>query len=62
MSFFDRILDSEFVEYFAAVLFLAVWWAVSKTRHTLRRLKGIDGADDSGEPAAERPRRRLPLY
>ncbi len=58
MSSFDRILDSEFLEYIVAVLFLTVWWAISKTRHTLRRLKGLD--DDGA--TVERPRRRLPLY
>ena len=62
MSFFDRILDSEYLEYIAAVLFLTAWWVINKTRHTIRRLQGIGGAEDVGEPAAERPRRRLPLY
>ena len=61
MSFFDRILDSEYLEYIAAALFLTVWWVISKTRHTIRRLQGSGGAADVDEPAAERPRRRLPL-
>ncbi|GEM_PF-3644838 len=58
MSFFDRILDSEFLEYIAAALFLVGWWVISKTRYTLRRLRGIDEGNDD----VERPRRRLPLY
>ena len=63
MSSFDRILDSEFLEYIVAALFLTAWWAISKTRYTLRRLKGMDDDDgESGGAAVERPRRRLPLY
>jgi hypothetical protein len=58
LSSLDHILDSEFLEYIVAVLFLTAWWAISKTRHTLRRLKGM-GDDDT---SVERPRRRLPLY
>jgi hypothetical protein len=60
LSSLDRILDSEFLEYIVAALFLTAWWAISKTRHTLRRLKGVD--DDSAGASVERPRRRLPLY
>ena len=60
MSSLDRILDSEFLEYIVAALFLTAWWAISKTRHTLRRLKGVD--DDGVGASVERPRRRLPLY
>ena len=59
MSSLDLILDSEFLEYIVAVLFLTAWWAISKTRHTLRRLKGLD---DEVTTIGERPRRRLPLY
>ena len=62
MSFFDRILDSEFLEYIAAALFLTAWWAISKTRHTLRRLKGETDEGRSAVAGVERPRRRLPLY
>lgn len=60
MSSLDRILDSEFLEYIVVALFLTAWWAISKTRHTLRRLKGVD--DDGVGTSVERPRRRLPLY
>ncbi len=59
MSSLDHILDSDFLEYIVAALFLTAWWAISKTRHTLRRLNGVD---DEGIDSVERPRRRLPLY
>ncbi len=60
MSSLDRILDSEFLEYIVAALFLTAWWAISKTRHTLRRLEGLE--DEDVGVSVERPRRRLPLY
>lgn len=60
LSSLDHILDSDFLEYIVAILFFTVWWAISKTRHTLRRLKGVD--DDGVGASVERPRRRLPLY
>ena len=55
----DRLLDSEFVEYLAAAGFLVIWWLVSKTVYTVKRLRGQLPPDDDAE---RRPRRRIPLY
>ena len=57
MGYFDRLLDSEFVEYAAAATFIFIWWFVSKTTHAIRRLK--DGPRE--EITEPRPRRRIPL-
>jgi hypothetical protein len=57
----EHILDSDYLEYIVAALFLTGWWAISKTRHTLRRLNGEDEGRTSAVVTQERPRRRLPL-
>ena len=58
----EHILDSEYLEYIVAALFLTGWWAINKTRHTLRRLNGVDEGGKSAAVTQQRPRRRLPLY
>jgi hypothetical protein len=59
LRFFDRLLDSEFIEYVAAAAFIFVWWFATKTAHAIRRLRGSPQGAEITEP---RPRRRIPLY
>ena len=56
----DRLVTSDYLEYVVAGVVVLVWWVVSKTRYTLRQLRGETEADTSLIDE-KRPRRRIPL-
>lgn len=56
----DRLLTGDAAEYVIAAVAIAVWWAVSKTVHTVRRTRGATRALTDADES--RPRRRIPLY
>ena len=39
----DRLVTSDYLEYAVGGVVVLVWWIVSKTRYTLRRLRGETG-------------------
>ena len=59
-EFFNRLLTSDYLEFAVGGVVVLVWWIVSKTRYTLRRLRGETEVDES-QIDEQRPRRRIPL-
>ena len=60
-EFFDRLLTSDYLEYAVGGVVVLVWWIISKTRYTLRSLRG-DTEVHQPQIDEQRPRRRIPLY
>ena len=58
---FDRLLTSDYLEYAVGGVVVLVWWIISKTRYTMRSLRGETEVDEP-QIDEQRPRRRIPLY
>ena len=61
LEYLDRLVTHDSFDYIVGGALVVVWWLVSKTRHTLRRLRGEEPLAEDEDAAIERPRRRLPL-
>ena len=62
LEYLELLVSHDYFDYILGGALVVVWWLVSKTRHTLRRLSGEEPLSEDEDVALERPRRRLPLY
>ena len=61
LDYLDRLVTYDYFDYVVAGGLVLAWWVVSKTRNTLRRLRGDPPLVEEGGISEERPRRRIPL-
>ena len=62
LDYIDRLVTYEYFDYVVGGALVLAWWVVSKTRYTLRQLRGDSPPLDEREEISEqRPRRRIPL-
>ena len=62
LDYLDRLVGYDYFDYVVGGALVLAWWVVSKTRYTMRRLRGDSPLPEEEERISEeRPRRRIPL-